>query len=275
MAFGHSPEAMAWTCATASPAFRSVWRHRCGRCRPPIQRFLSLLPIEWNIDYSSKAEDIGKEKTKGIIPVLIACTQAYMGLGEEFFAEEALFAVAAAGGAVFAAVEYDLKVEFVPGFAWEEFFEVVFGLCDVFALGEFPAFGKSVDVCVDGEGRDAEGLGHDNGSGFVADAGELFEVLEGGGDLAVMLVNEDVAEIGDGEGFGRRETAGADDGLDLFDGDESHFFRVVGEGEEGGGDFVYPDVGALGGEEDGDKEGVGAGMIEGDGCFRVEMVEAE
>ena len=25
----------AWTCATASPTIWSVWRHRCGRCRPP------------------------------------------------------------------------------------------------------------------------------------------------------------------------------------------------------------------------------------------------
>lgn len=198
-----------------------------------------------------------------------------VSLGEEFFAEEALFAVAAAGGAVLAAVEDDLEVEFVPGVSGEEFFEVVFGLCDVFALGEFPTFGEAVDVCIDGEGGDAEGLGHDDGSGFMSDAGELFEVGEGGGDLAVMLVNEDVAEFGDGEGLGGGEAAGADDGLDLFDGDEPHFFRGVGEGEEGGGDLVDADVGALGGEEDGDEEGVGAGVVEGDGCFRVELVEAE
>jgi len=47
MAFGHSPEAATWTCATASPAFRSVWRHRCGRCRPPVTRFRSPHPRKW------------------------------------------------------------------------------------------------------------------------------------------------------------------------------------------------------------------------------------
>ncbi len=29
------PVGSAWTCAAAPPAFWSVWRHRCGRCRPP------------------------------------------------------------------------------------------------------------------------------------------------------------------------------------------------------------------------------------------------
>ena len=29
---------------TATPALESVWRHRCGRCRPPVLR-LSYFPI--------------------------------------------------------------------------------------------------------------------------------------------------------------------------------------------------------------------------------------
>ena len=33
-AFSRYPKVAAWTCAAASPDFRSVWRHRCGRCRP-------------------------------------------------------------------------------------------------------------------------------------------------------------------------------------------------------------------------------------------------
>ncbi len=117
-------------------------------------------------------------------------------------AEEAFFSVAASGGAMFAAVEDDLEVEFVPGVAWEEFFEVAFGLDDVFTGGEFPACGEAVDVGIDGKGGDAEGLGHDDGGGFVADAWECFEGVEVGGDLAVVLVDEDLREFGDGGGFG-------------------------------------------------------------------------
>ena len=39
-AFSRSPKEAAWTCATASPAFWSVWRHRCGRCRPLCARII-------------------------------------------------------------------------------------------------------------------------------------------------------------------------------------------------------------------------------------------
>lgn len=197
-----------------------------------------------------------------------------LGSGEEFAAEEAGFAVAAACGAVFAAVEDDLEVELVPGVAWEEFFEVAFGLFDVFGGAEFPSFGEAVDVGVHGEGGDAEGLGHDDGGGFVADAGEGFEGGEVGGDLGVVLLDEDFRELGDGGGFAWGESAGADDGLDLIDGHVHHGLRVVGEGEEGWGDLVDADVGALGGEQDGDEEGVGVLVVEGDGGFRVEFPEA-
>ena len=53
-------------------------------------------------------------------------------LSEEFAAEQAGFPVAAAGAAMFAAVEDDLEVEAVPVLAGEEFFQVAFGLFDVF-----------------------------------------------------------------------------------------------------------------------------------------------
>lgn len=42
---------------------------------------------------------------------------------------------------MFAGVVDDLEVEFGPGGFGEEGFEVVFGLGDVFGLGELPAFG--------------------------------------------------------------------------------------------------------------------------------------
>ena len=39
IAFSH-PRKVTWTCATAPPAVWSVWRHRCGRCRPLVERLI-------------------------------------------------------------------------------------------------------------------------------------------------------------------------------------------------------------------------------------------
>jgi len=51
-------------------------------------------------------------------------------------AEHAEFPIAAAGGAVFATVEDDLEVEFVPCIPWKELFQIAFGLFNVFAGAE-------------------------------------------------------------------------------------------------------------------------------------------
>lgn len=48
----------------------------------------------------------------------------------------------------------------------------------------------------------------------------------------------------------------------------------VGFGEECWSDLVDADIGALCGEEHGDEECEGVGMIERDGGFRIELVEA-
>ncbi len=64
------------------------------------------------------------------------------------------------GGAVFAGEVDDAEVEEVPVLFGEEGFEVKFGLGDIFAVAEAPAFGAAVYVGVDGEGRLVEGLGH-------------------------------------------------------------------------------------------------------------------
>ena len=123
------------------------------------------------------------------------CDSRRLPGGKQFAAEQAAFAIAAAGGAVFAAVEDDLEVELVPGLAGEEAFEVGFRLDDVFAGREFPAGGEAVDVGVHGEGGDAEGLGHDDRGGLMADAGEGFERGEIGGDLAVVAFEQEVGEF--------------------------------------------------------------------------------
>lgn len=147
-----------------------------------------------------------------------------------------------------ASVEDDLEVEFVPRFDGEDAFEVAFGLGDGASVAEAPAFGEAVDVGIDWEAGDAEGLGHDDLGGFVSDAGELFEGFEVGWDLALVLVDEDLGELLDGAGFLWAEAAGADDVFDFSDAELAHVGGVICEGEEFWGDLVDPDVGALCGE---------------------------
>ena len=183
-------------------------------------------------------------------------------------------AVAAAGGAVFAAVVDDAQVEVVPGFGRVEFFEVALDLDDVGAAGEFPAQREAVDVSVDGKCGVVEGLNHEDGGGFVADAGEVFEFLEGARNLAGVAGEEEAGHFADIFRLHGREAAGADDGVNLRGGEGGHFRGRVGQGEERGGDLVDAHVGALGGEDDGNEEGEGVAVREGDARARVERGEA-
>ena len=149
---------------------------------------------------------------------------------------------------MFSAVEDDLEVEFVPGVARENFFQVAFGLDDVFPTGQPPTFGETVDVGVDWKGRNAKCLSHDDGCGFMADTRQFLQFFETLRNNAVVMLDEHFAEFGNGGGFGWGESAGANDFADFIDRDMSHFLRCVGEFEEGGSDLIDADVGALCGE---------------------------
>lgn len=72
---------------------------------------------------------------------------------------------------MFSAVEDDLEVKFVPRFSGENFFQITFGLDDVFSAAELPAFSEAVDVGIDWKGGDSESLCHHHRCGFVANAG--------------------------------------------------------------------------------------------------------
>ncbi len=70
-----------------------------------------------------------------------------------------------------------------------------------------------------------------------------------------------------------REAAGADDGLDLFDGKSAHSFRSRPFCKEGGGDLVHAEVGTLSREKDGDQEGKGILVFKGNRGIREELIE--
>jgi len=171
---------------------------------------------------------------------------------------------------MFAAVVDDAEVEVVPGFGREEFFQVAFDLDDVGAAGEFPAQREAVDMGVHGKGRVVEGLDHEDGGGFVADAGEGLEFLEVARDLSAVAFEEEAGHFADVFGLHRRKATGPHDGVNLGDRERGHFRRGVGEGEERGRDLIDADVGALRGEDDCDEEGERVAVEEGDGWMRVE-----
>ena len=119
----------------------------------------------------------------------------------------------------------------------------------------------------------AEGLGHDDGGGLVTDAGQRLKRGEIRGHFAAVLLDEDFREAGNGGGLARRQAAGADDGADFVDRDVHHVAGIVGQGEEGGCDQVHADVGALGGEQDGDEQGERVRVIQWDRRLGIEFRE--
>ena len=74
----------------------------------------------------------------------------------------------AACGAVFASVENDLQVEFIPPLFGKEFFGVPFGLLHAFAAGQLPTGHQPVNVRVYRKSRYTEGLAHDHRRRFVS-----------------------------------------------------------------------------------------------------------
>ena len=175
---------------------------------------------------------------------------------------------------MFTAVEDDLEVELVPGFAGEELFEVALGLFDVFAGREFPAFCEAVDVGIHRESGHAKGLGHNDGGGFVTHTGQGFECLEICRDFSSVLFDEDFRKLRNGGRFSGRQAAWADDGADFLDWDFHHVPRVGGEGEKRWRDQIDADIRALRGKQHSDQQGEGIAVIQRDGRFRVEFFEA-
>lgn len=98
---------------------------------------------------------------------------------------------------------------------------------------------------INGESGVFEGLGHDDGSGFVTDAGEGFEIFEVVRDVSVVFFEENFGEAMDGTGFDFEEAAGVDGVFDRGDGKGGHFLWGVGKGEEMRCDEIDAGIGAL------------------------------
>ena len=104
--------------------------------------------------------------------------------------------------AVGAAEQDDLQVALFPFGFGENFLEIFFCLFDGAAVGKSPAFGETVNVCVDREGRNLEGVNHHDACRLVAHTGECFEFFEGMRDFAVVFFDENFRQIENVLAFG-------------------------------------------------------------------------
>ena len=118
--------------------------------------------------------------------------------------------MAASRSAVFATVENELQMQFVPMLLGKQCFEIAFRLQHRFSAGEFPALCKSMNMGVDREGRRAKALCHDNLCGFVADAGQILEFFKRFRNSARVLLDENFREANDGLRFLSTESAQAE-----------------------------------------------------------------
>lgn len=130
-----------------------------------------------------------------------------------------------------------------------------------------------MNVGVNGKGRLMKRLHEDDRGRFMADAGELFKCFEIAGHLALVMLEKIVGELPDGARFGSGKTAGTDDLSDFFDGELDHLLGRVGFCKEERCDEVDAGVGALGGEQDGNQEGVGIFVLKGDCGIGEELLE--
>src|SRR5262249_46141716 len=86
--------------------------------------------------------------------------------------------VVAEGGAALAREIDDLAVDLPPALGREEALQVALRLLDALSRREPPARRQAVDVGVDGEGRLAERLAHDDRRRLVPDAGQGLQLRE-------------------------------------------------------------------------------------------------
>jgi hypothetical protein len=139
----------------------------------------------------------------------------------------------------------DLQMQLGPGFLREVLFQVMFGLDDVLAASQFPSRGQAVNMRIDGKGGFAESLAHDNAGRFVPNARELFQVLEGARNLALVFTHQNFAHVANRDSFARTQAARSNDSLNFLDRLSLHIKRIIGQFPEKRRDAVDHFVRAL------------------------------
>src|ERR1017187_7924571 len=104
--------------------------------------------------------------------------------------------VAAARRAVLAAEIYHPQVQLVPARLGEKRLQVALRLLHIAAPGEAPAPREPVNVGVDRERRDVEGLRHDDARRLVPHARKLLQLPERAGHGAPVPLGDDLSQAG-------------------------------------------------------------------------------
>lgn len=148
-----------------------------------------------------------------------------------------------------------------PLLARDKLIQLPFNDFWVLALCKSKAIGEALDMGIDDHSRgDIEGIAEDDIRGLSADSREGRERIKGGGNLALVVL-DDLGRHGTKIlGLGSEEARGLDQGLDILLARDGQRGGVREAGEEYGGYLVDPGVRTLSGEDRGDKKFVGVAM---------------
>ena len=71
---------------------------------------------------------------------------------------------------VFTAIINDLQMKFIPLIFWKKLLTVLFGFNHILAISKTPKLGQTMNMGINGKGRNTKGLGDHNGSGFMSNS---------------------------------------------------------------------------------------------------------
>ena len=164
-------------------------------------------------------------------------------------------AVGFTGGAAAPTVPDEEMGKEGPVVLGNDFYKCFLHLHGVVLAGQAHPAGKPAHMGVDDDALgQIEGITKDHVRCFPADTGKLVEMFHGFWNFTAMVFDQAGGTATDGFGLGAKKPGGADETLQFRIGD---FGKVVGRpasGKEGRGNLVDPLIGALGGEDRGDKQ---------------------
>lgn len=172
-------------------------------------------------------------------------------------------AVGFAGGAAAATVPDQEMGKDGPILPGHDFDQGLLHFYGVVLTGQSHAAGKATDMGVhDDAFGQIESVTENHIRGLSAHPGQFVQVLHGPRNLTAVVFHQSSGTTTDGLGFGAEEAGRADQALEFRGWD---FRKVLGRpaaDKEGGGDFVDPFVGALGGKDRGHQELKRVGVVQ-------------
>ena len=150
-----------------------------------------------------------------------------------------------------------------PILAGNDFDQGLLHFYGVVLTGQSHAAGKATDMGVhDDAFGQIESVTENHIRGLSTHSGQLVKLFHRLGHLTAVVLDQSSGTTANRLGLGAEEAGRADQALEFRGGD---FRKVLGRpaaGKEGGGDFVDPFVGALGGKDRGHQELKRVGVVQ-------------